>query len=283
MSISLLFADLNSGLVAKYLFTGNANDESGTGNNGTVYNAQPISDRDGNLNSAYGFGSNRYVLVPSNSTLNITNQITMVAWVYLHSGSSDWQSIYCKGGTSSMSSPYALLVKNYKIAFLPNRSEHYSSISVPTEEWAHVAVTWDGSTIKYYVNGVKDAIEGSYSTSLNVYNNDLLIGKDAPGATEWFNGNLDDLYLYNRALSESEIQELYIGGGAPQNIQITVNSDNVDITWDAIDGATYNLYSSPNPNLPISQWSVEASGLTGTSWSYVNSGDKMFYRVTAVF
>ena len=284
ITFSFLFADLSDGLVVKYLFSGNAVDESGTGNDGTVYNAVSIPDRYGNAVSAYEFGTDKYILALSDSTLNITSQLTMAAWVYLHNGASTWQSIFCKGETSSMDSPYALLIRNYKITFLPNREHYYGSIDVPTEEWVHIVVTWDGNTIKYYINGVKDNREDSYSNTLNIVDNDLVIGKDAPGVTEWFNGNLDDLYLYNRALSESEVQELYQNNGvsSPQNVEITLYNGAVSIVWDEVSGATYNVYSSFDPDLPISQWYLEVSGWTVENWDSTITEDKIFYKVTAV-
>src|SRR5664279_2298442 len=78
---------ITSGLVAWYPFNGNANDASGNGNNGVVYNATLTTDRFGNANSAYDFnGSSSYVDIPQNGILNglITN-FTLSAWIYQRS------------------------------------------------------------------------------------------------------------------------------------------------------------------------------------------------------
>ena len=284
MFCNFLFADLNDGLILDYSFTGNAVDESGTGNDGNVYNAVLTADRFGNQESAYQFGSNRYIQVNSDSTLNLTNKLTMSAWIYLNANSTSWQSIFCKGETSSMNSPYALLIRNYKITFLPNRTEYYSSMSVPTEEWVHVAVVWNGSIIKYYINAVKDDNEDSYTNALNIFNNDLIIGKDAPGAVEWFNGNLDDMRLYNRTLSDYEITQLYRMGNPniPQNVAINVTNNQINILWDEVSGATYNIYSSDSPDNPFVNWNLIATGITTTNWSSSISDNKKFYKITAV-
>ena len=284
MLCSFLLADLNDGLILDFSFSGNALDESGTGNDGTVYNAVLIPDRFGNQDSAYQFGANKYIQVNSDSTLNLTNSLTMSAWIYLYANSSSWQSIFCKGETSSMNSPYALLIRNYRITFLPNRAEYYSSLSVPSEEWVHVAVVWDGNTIKYYLNGVKDTKEDTYTNTLNIANNDLVIGKDAPGATEWFNGNLDDMRLYNRALSDYEITQLYRMGdpNIPQNVTISVTNNQINLFWDEVNGATYNIYSSDSPDNQSANWNLVVTGITTTNWSTSVSDNKKFYRITAV-
>ena len=284
MLCSFLFADLNDGLILDFSFTGNALDESGTGNDGTVFNAVLIPDRFGNQDGAYQFGANRYILVNSDSTLNLTNALTMSAWIYLNANSPSWQSIFCKGETSSMNSPYALLIRNYKVTFLPNRTECYSSMSVPTDEWVHVAVVWDGNTIKYYINAVRDSYEDTYINALNVVDNDLVIAKDAPGATEWFNGNLDDMRLYNRALSDYEITQLYHRGdpNIPQNVTISVTNNQINLFWDEVNGATYNIYSSDAPDNQSANWNLIATGITTTNWSTSVSDNKKFYRITAV-
>ncbi len=282
--ISFLLADLNQNLKAKYLFNGNANDDSGNGNHGIIHNTQPTDDRYGNSDSAYLFGINKYITINSDSTLDITQEITMAAWIYLNSGSSSWQSIFCKGDTSDMNSPYALLIRNYKIAVLLNRTNYYGHVTVPTDEWVHIAITWNGTTIKYYINGNKDDIEDSYSSNLNIINSPLIIGMDAPGETEWFNGKLDDLYLYNRALSDAEIQQLYQSNGieTPANIQISIINNSVNLSWDPVNGSVYNVYSSTDPNIPFSQWNIETLGLPSNEWNSNITTQKLFYKVTAV-
>lgn len=82
-----------------------------------------------------------------------------------------------------------------------------------------------------------------------------------------FNGKLDELCLYNRALSDSEIEQLYHKGelNAPQNIEITLNNNIVNINWDEVSGATYNVYRSFNPNIPLAEWTLRDSEITNTS------------------
>ena len=281
--VSMIFADLQNGLVAKYMFNGNANDESGNGNDGTVINAVLTTDRFGNSNNAYEFGTSRYIRVEDDSSLIITSAITMSAWIYRNSSTSEWQAIFCKGQTSSMNSPYALLIHNNVIALLLNRAQNNASVTVPAEEWVHIAAVWDGNVIKYYLNGVKDNNEDSFGNTLNSVETDLLLGSDPPGITEWFDGKLDDMYLYNRALSDEEISELYNNAIAPpQNIRIEINSNIATVSWDAVSGSIYNVYSSSTPYETFANWTLEISGITATTWNDTIFSAKKFYRVTAV-
>src|SRR6185312_8036339 len=74
--------NLNSGLMAYYPFTGNANDASGNANNPIFNNATLTQDRFGNPNSAYSFnGTDNYIRIRNSTTLNSSNQISICAWV----------------------------------------------------------------------------------------------------------------------------------------------------------------------------------------------------------
>ena len=83
--------DLQRGLVAYYPFNGNANDESGNGNNGTVYGASLTKDRWGNPNAAYEFdGNSNYIIIHSSAKPIGDNSFTLSLWVYITSSS--WQT-----------------------------------------------------------------------------------------------------------------------------------------------------------------------------------------------
>ena len=76
-------ADLNDGLVAYYPFNGNANDESGNGNDGSVNGATLTEDRFDNENSAYSFdGVNDYIVVNDSDDLDNTNKLTISTWIF---------------------------------------------------------------------------------------------------------------------------------------------------------------------------------------------------------
>ena len=142
------YADLNDGLVAYYPFNGNANDESGNGNNGIVYGATLAVDRYGKPNGAYYFdGSSNYIKVPHKEILNIQNSLSIVSWVYVESYTYEFASIVCKGDTASMlNSPYALTVRTYTELIL-DRIELIGNVVVPLKTWVHIAATWDGTNV----------------------------------------------------------------------------------------------------------------------------------------
>src|SRR5437762_1580122 len=77
-----VLADLNSGLVAYYPFTGNADDATGNGHNGTVYDATLCPDRFGNPDSAYAFaGNGQRIVIPASGAFELSTSISVAAWV----------------------------------------------------------------------------------------------------------------------------------------------------------------------------------------------------------
>jgi hypothetical protein len=83
-----------------------------------------------------------------------------------------------------------------------------SNEKVDFREWHLLSVSWDGREIKFYIDGkIKDTKiwEGKLPDS----DSKLLIGSDPPGDTEYFRGIMDELRIYNYALTESEIYSLY--------------------------------------------------------------------------
>ena len=213
---------LASGLVAWYKFDGNANDSSGNGNHGTVNGATLTTDRFGNPNSAYSFDGNDWISTANSTSLaGIYNTITVSAWIRPNvSGSS---CILCKGTTSSLRQ-YGLVVNttattgNYCINdgnYYGSYGDIYVNSSTPPSVgvWQHVTMTYDGSVVKAYLNGT---LVGTRSVSgyFPEVSGGLLLGKDPPGSLEYYSGAMDDVRIYNRALSAVEVAALY-GGVVP--------------------------------------------------------------------
>ena len=127
-------------------------------------------------------------------------------------------------------------------------------------------------------------MERSFNNQLIVTSNALVLGKDAPGATEWFAGKLDDMRLYNRALTEDEIDLLYHFGEVetPLNVEIVIENQEVNLSWDEVSGAVYNVYSSATPYASDEDWNLEASDIILTSWSSPVTDVQKYFRVTTV-
>ncbi|MFC4261713.1 PKD domain-containing protein [Ferruginibacter yonginensis] len=220
------------GLIAYYPFNGNAKDETGNNNNAVFNNATLTSDKNGNAKSAYSFnGKNQYIRINNSSSLkNMTTQITISCNVKVngfYKGKCHWNRIINKGSDYA-SGNYWLgfcddaFSKSACVENIPDETHqtfHGSSFFedwgsgkanafVKTGIWYTVTYTCDGIYNKLYVDC--QLIDSWKATTNGVINNeDLFFGKlDNPQYPYWFNGVLDDVRIYNRALSSNEILEL---------------------------------------------------------------------------
>ena len=217
-----LLAGLNDGLVAYYPFNGNANDASGNRNNATVYSATLTTNRFGIANAAYDFnGSSSYIDIPQNAILNgLTTNFTLSAWIYQRGINQNFGYRIidkCPAGLPGGwtfdtwdGSSYRRLRLQAAGSYNPNviGATFYSLM-----QWHHVVATVSGTTGKVYLDGNLDGSGDVGSIPQNML--DVYIGRanigcgGGCGLEEFFNGLIDDVRIYNRALSPSEIQSLY--------------------------------------------------------------------------
>lgn len=208
--------DINEGLIAYYPFNGNANDYSGNGNNGTVYGAQLTSDKNGKHNAAYTFdGVNDFIKVPTSTSLeNFDKEITISAWIninkWFNSGSVGYFPILEKSDESSIGGLMNLHINTSTgIQSIYRGNIAYNNYKIPLNQWVYVSFVCKNNTAYFYIDGNligKKQMNGNYSYKKN---SPLIIGKDIPGLVEYANGKIDDIRIYNRALSDSEINFLY--------------------------------------------------------------------------
>ncbi len=212
-----------NGLVAWYPFNGNANDASGNGNNGSNNGATLSTDRFGNSNSAYSFdGINDYIQVNHSSSLTPNNQISISTWINSQS-TSGARHILFKGAPNPP--PYLgyyvrLFDGLVSIWFGQSAQPIQTNVSIAASQWSHIVVTFDGTIYKVYLNGV---LGQSGSASYNFSNtSDLAVGKHGTQNAGYFHGTIDDIRIYNRTLSETEVQQLYNeNAGSTGNISST--------------------------------------------------------------
>jgi chitinase len=217
-----------NGLVAYYPFNGNANDESGNGNNGTTISVSPISDRFGSTNRAFRFGGFYHpssVRVPNSSSLRFSTSASFSFWIRIDSiaGMDMWGYYKPSGGA------HCFWAKNHDrtgivclIGFQNDQQIElkWGSISdiSPTRTnlavgmWYHIVTNISITGYQVYVNGT---LVGSGSKTVDftrTNSNDLYFGKFSD---TWYplNGAMDDIRIYNRALTSAEIQQLYHEGG----------------------------------------------------------------------
>ncbi len=211
---------LECGLVAFYPFNGNANDESGNENDGTVNGATLTADRDGNPNSAYSFdGVDDYIEADDSETLDISGPITISSWIMTNESSISNGIVNKLGPTLEDRDGYCTFVSDYSFSQKFIFGLHYdwpedsntvsSTTSVVDGLWHHVLALYNGTTMTVYVDGSPENSE-SYSSGILLNDHPLKIGLDPLTVEDrHFNGNIDDIRIYNRALSRTEIQALY--------------------------------------------------------------------------
>jgi hypothetical protein len=180
-------------------------------NDGTIYGATFTTDRKGKANSAMSFdGVGDYIDCGNDSSLNITDAITISAWVKFKDNSNDYRRIVTKNRVSSYCLRTAFAPDN-KIEFcLHINGEIRSILSSPTitGQFNFITATYDGSVMQLWVNGILQSDTKYISGNIGTDNDNVLIGK-RQGVNAYFQGSIDDVRIYNRALSQEEITLLY--------------------------------------------------------------------------
>ena len=187
-----------------------AYDASGHGNNGAL-SASPPAWITGKLGGALSFnGSNNYVSYASSSG-NVYGPITVAAWVYVNPNST-YQFVIQRGTSgANVNCQYSLYVVTTNVlrfSIDAGANEYPANSSVLTAGWYYVVGTWTGSgPAAIYINGVNAGNSASVSGTQNSISN-FIMGNSGGGGYP-FNGYLDDVRVYNRALSAAEIQAIY--------------------------------------------------------------------------
>lgn len=224
-----------NGLVGYWPFNGNANDQSGNGHNGIIHGATLTSDRNNVVNSAYSYdGINDYIAIAHAAQLDLVDSASFSYWINwgglnIYEGGS--QSIIDKSTPSDVQN-YRLCVYDVaptKVFAMSNMVLKSSTSSIVSTQWTHVVFTFKAGTIKVYLNGNLDY---SGSLSLTATNNDsLLFGTDNHGNNRFFEGMIDDIGIWNRALTAEEVTELYTAGEVGNCLPSYVPTDSLVGWW----------------------------------------------------
>ncbi|RAP75791.1 PKD domain-containing protein [Paenibacillus montanisoli] len=214
--------------IAYYTFDGNFQDSSGNGNHGTSKIGNPTF-VEGIVGQAAKFDGKSGVLVEDSDSLDLATSFSFSMWVYKETaGTGGYAPILSKGHTENYgpysflhdgggSSPGMRLVSGDRSGY----THLFPTTPMPMKVWYMTTVTWDGSVAKYYINGEYKAsmpFKGIFENT----SEKLTIGFDPPGATEYFNGMMDDFRMYNYPLTESEIEQLYdMKNPAPAEVAVT--------------------------------------------------------------
>jgi hypothetical protein len=217
-----------NGLVGWWPFNGNANDESGNGNNGTVNGATLTADRFGNAGKAYDFNTGNSIALPNGSNIQGNNPRTISFWIKPEIANVATHTIY-KGGTNGNGNDFTIWLRknvgNTYQLYVRRFIDDVLTDSLPIDlNWSHYSIVYDGtvnSNIKYYINGIEHtgrALAGSGLT-FNTASTQPEFGHniDQLGVHRYFDGVMDDIAIYNRALTQQEITALYQGANTSAN------------------------------------------------------------------
>ena len=165
-------------------------------------------------------GAGDFVIVPDSSSLNPIEAITVDAWVFV-TGTQGERDIVSKDGegfdrqhlvTASSSNRFRAYIGVAGTAAFQNFS---GATLVQLNTWYHVAMTYDGATLKLYVNGVLDGSKPVSGPIITTTQPVRIGGGSPPGTNPWyFPGLIDEVEIFNRALSGAEIQSIYDAGSA---------------------------------------------------------------------
>jgi hypothetical protein len=254
----------SNGLVGWWPFNGNANDESGNGNNGTVNGATSSIDRFNTLNSAYHLdGNGDYIYISNSFFNNGSAEMSLSIWYKMdqlsnpNNGNSS-HTLFNTSPHNGMSlgmnflsnSKYNLFLGNGTPAISWNTSifNAQSNQNCAANSWHHILLVKSGVTYLLYIDGVLD---NTWTSNISIlsYFYEMYFGSTDPSVSnEVILGSLDDIGIWNRALTECEIQDLYhaqlnsasmnISAGLDQSI---CSGDNVTLS-----GAGGNNYQWNN-------------------------------------
>jgi beta-galactosidase len=197
-------------LVGHWKLDNNAQDSSGNGNNGTL-SGGPTYVAAGRIGAALSLdGTDDYVDCGNGASLNITDTITLSAWINpADVGNAEHNPYVAKGDTS-----YSLKhhTSNY-IQFVLYRGGTWYTANGPVltsdvnGSWHHVAGTYDGTQMKFYMDGQLVASRLVTLTFDQVTYN-VQIGHDSQNTDRYYRGDIDDVRIYHGALPKSEVVKL---------------------------------------------------------------------------
>ena len=233
-----------NGLVGWWPFNNNATDESSNTNDGTVNGATLTNDRFGNNNAAYSFnGSNNYISMLTMNNIPMGNSArTLSVWMDPSSLWNQWTLTAIGYGSPSTNNAFIFGLGNNIIAVQGWGNDYSSPLTYTVGQWMHAVCTFDGTNIKIYVDGV--LIGSGTNTLWNTNGTEFYFGARPSQGNSFFPGQLDDIGIWNRALTPQEITDLYNGcqlsvNSQPASQTININNSAQFITSSSDPAATY--------------------------------------------
>ena len=216
------YRQLRKGLVLYFPFDGSVRDAGGKRHRISTTEVRLTEDRAGRRNAACLFSGRSFIEVESSQSLDITNAIAIAAWVKHDPGPHDantgpfrrQEEIVCKMNTTfPWNKGYRLtawwLNPDGYACELYDGSQHICSVGEDPAigRWTHVVATWDGETMRLYQNGAQRS-STPFKGTIRTSGGPLLVGIHTLKNQAQFRGSIDELRIYNRALSDAEIELL---------------------------------------------------------------------------
>ena len=293
LCVAAAHADFTNGLVAYYPFSGNANDASGNAQHGVVTGATLATDRFGNSTNSYSFnGIDNYISAVITNLPSGDPPRTMPAWLMPVKAVVNSAMLGVVGyGAGTSHTLFGLnLDHGQTLSFWGGNADFSPKLPAPLGMWSFVAVTYSDNTIEMMVNGV---VAKSESIALETINSGkFFFGVPSiDGSTpswpagswdKWFGGCIDDVRLYNRALSTSEVEQLYAYEAGPQVSLLKAVKPSFS---NLVIGINYQLQLSPD----LDSWTDEGDPFTATDssmvypqyWDVENWND-LYFRLAVV-
>ena len=280
---------LSTGLIGRWTMEGNTNDVSGNGFNATQVGGPTYGlGVDGQALKLSGTG--QYASVADNAQLSPTGAITLAGWIKCTKAAVATQRIIQKGVQSSnngyelsMSSAGQIFVRfNQLTSGDTYRINSTTSYPLNGSAWMHAAATFDGATIRLYVNGVE---EGALAMAVPIGTNTSPLTIGAMGnATNLFQGTLDDARLYNRALGPGEIAAL---ADLPTQTITASAGPNGSIGPDGVvlvrRTANQAFTITPNPGYGVADVVVDGTTHLGAVTTYTFTNVTADHTISATF
>jgi hypothetical protein len=297
-------SSLTEGLLAYYPFSGNADDATGNGHNGVVTDAVLTTNRFGQANSAYAFdGTNSMIVVSNSADLQPLQDFSVSVWaVVVKTPVPPYQSPLLSKGSSSFVSgdrEWSLEIEPFNNGTAPPlptngwwltfQAPYLNTprVSIPTNTWFQAVFTFQGTswnnqnqvstgTWHFYFNGLL-ANSGIDSISENNDPDPFVMGAsrgfNSAGYPYHFDGLLDDIRIYDRALSSNEVQQLYTEeAGPPLQPQVDTHKA-IQLEFSQLTiGVQYQLQFSHNKR----RWMDAGAAFTATATNqteFMTTGD----------
>ncbi|MFM2195010.1 MAG: hypothetical protein RL092_610 [Bacteroidota bacterium] len=263
------------GLVAYWPFEGDINDASGHGYDGVANEVAFVSDRFGVANSAGFFNDvalgqfNSQAVISEVNAFNLT-QFSIVGWMKSDQSSHmGYQTLFNYGSNDLQGYWFGILNGNPTLYM--NSTDISSSEFILDATWHMVAATYDGATAKIYVDGQLNLTQNSMLNITQTMN--PTIGNDA--FNDRFQGKIDDLGVWNRALTSAEISQLFVEGIPLLPIEAAINQPD-SITLCNGESVTLEVFSSNDVQF---QWYLNSTALDGANSSTLTVSEPGWYNV----